>query len=283
MPSIIIPAHNEAALIESTLSTLLKGAEPGELEVIVVCNGCTDDTPDICRRFPGTIEVIETDIPSKSNALNLGDERAHSFPRFFVDADVTLPIDSIREVSRVLSGKDVLAASPSMRVDLEGRPWTVRAYYNIWMRLPYVQETMLGCGVYAVNEEGRSRFDQFPPIIADDHFIHLLFEKSEKATVSSAWFQIRSPRRLWDLIQIDVRRRVGVFELEGYLPAVQSRVSHDRVKQRKAILGILKHPRLWIQLLVYVYAKATTVVLHRLRALQNRDKEWARDESSRSE
>src|SRR5262245_58336894 len=44
MASVVIPAHNEARVIERGLSSLLEGARPGELEIVVVCNGCTDDT-----------------------------------------------------------------------------------------------------------------------------------------------------------------------------------------------------------------------------------------------
>ena len=39
MFSLILPAHNEAAVIGRTLRALTDGAEAGELEVIVVANG----------------------------------------------------------------------------------------------------------------------------------------------------------------------------------------------------------------------------------------------------
>jgi glycosyltransferase involved in cell wall biosynthesis len=43
--SVIIPAHNEAGVIDRSLDALLKDAtetERARLEVLVVCNGCTD-------------------------------------------------------------------------------------------------------------------------------------------------------------------------------------------------------------------------------------------------
>ena len=43
MISIIIPAYNEERVIAATLKELVPGAIAGELEVIVVCNGCTDN------------------------------------------------------------------------------------------------------------------------------------------------------------------------------------------------------------------------------------------------
>jgi glycosyltransferase involved in cell wall biosynthesis len=48
--SIVIPAHNEEAVIARTLATLLRTAMPREFEVIVVCNGCSDRTAETVRR-----------------------------------------------------------------------------------------------------------------------------------------------------------------------------------------------------------------------------------------
>ncbi|MEM7229802.1 MAG: glycosyltransferase, partial [Planctomycetota bacterium] len=101
--SVIIPAHNEEAVIARTLRAMLDGARPGELEIIVVCNGCTDHTAAIARTFGDDVQVIETEVGNKAIALNLGDETATRFPRFFVDADIDLPVDSIRETARVLA------------------------------------------------------------------------------------------------------------------------------------------------------------------------------------
>src|SRR5688500_10442289 len=111
MPSIIIPAHNEASVIGRCISALLRGAGPDELQIIVVCNGCSDDTESVVRRFGNAVELIVTPVASKIHALNLGDAAAKLFPRFFVDADVVLPLDAVRRISGALeSGK--LAAAP---------------------------------------------------------------------------------------------------------------------------------------------------------------------------
>lgn len=74
MTAIIIPAHNEAAVIGQTLKGLLRQVGEGD-EVIVVCNGCSDDTAGVARRFEPRVTVLETDVPSKTNALNLGDRQ----------------------------------------------------------------------------------------------------------------------------------------------------------------------------------------------------------------
>src|SRR5262245_57178730 len=186
MISIVIPAHDESAVIARCLEALLRGAQPGELEILVVCNGCSDDTAEIARRFGPDVRVIETAVPSKSNALNLGDEAARGFPRFYVDADVVLEVRDLRATAAALESGRCLAAAPRLRVDLSECSLPVRLYHRIWMDLPYVQEGMLGSGVYALSESGRARVGRFPDIIADDDLVRLAFRPSERISVPGA-------------------------------------------------------------------------------------------------
>ena len=79
MTSIIIPAHNESVVIRQSLDGITTGDWTQDYEIIVVCNGCTDDTADIARTYPG-VRVVETEIGNKANAMNLGDQHATGFP-----------------------------------------------------------------------------------------------------------------------------------------------------------------------------------------------------------
>ena len=79
-----------------------------------------------------------------------------------------------------------LAAAPVMDVDLRGSSLAVRAYYRVWMRLPYVRDGMIGVGVYALSEEGRRRFGEFPEVIADDGYVRMLFGSGERIRVDDA-------------------------------------------------------------------------------------------------
>src|SRR6266853_6912404 len=93
MISVVVPAHNERSVISRTMKTMTAGALPGELEVIVVCNGCTDDTAAIAANFGSPVRVIATKLVGKTVALNLGDKAATAFPRVYADADVHITID----------------------------------------------------------------------------------------------------------------------------------------------------------------------------------------------
>src|SRR4051794_38339182 len=138
MTSVIIPAHDEAHVIGRCLSRLLDDARPGELEVIVVCNGCRDRTAEIASRFAGVI-VLEGAIASKTAALNMGDEAASAFPRLYLDADVQLTIHDVRALADPLRAGE-LATSPVPRMDFSLSNWAVRAFYRLWLGLPYVRE-----------------------------------------------------------------------------------------------------------------------------------------------
>ena len=203
MISIIIPAHNEENTIGRCLQALLSDAGDGQCEIIAVCNGCKDNTMKIVRSFGKAVQGIETEIASKAYALNLGDEAAVGFPRFYLDADVVLSFETIRKVAAVLDSGHYLAAAPTMKTDCSHSTWFVRSYYTIWQNLPYVREGMIGAGVYALSREGRSRFEKFPDIIGDDRFIRALFKTHERVAVKGCNSNVVAPRNLKGLIKIE--------------------------------------------------------------------------------
>src|ERR1700722_5972108 len=100
--SVVVPAHNESQVIGRCLAALARGEPSDALEVVVVCNGCTDDTPARARSAGPHVRVIELSEASKIAALNAGDEACTTFPRFYVDADVELTPASIRAVTAAL-------------------------------------------------------------------------------------------------------------------------------------------------------------------------------------
>ena len=63
--SVIIPAHNEEAVIGRTLSELSPMLSPGD-RILVVADNCTDDTVEIARRS-GAEVVVMGPVPSPDN------------------------------------------------------------------------------------------------------------------------------------------------------------------------------------------------------------------------
>lgn len=277
MISIVIPAFNEGSVIGRTLKAMTEGARPGELDVIVVCNGCTDDTATVARSFRPRVRVIETELLGKPHALNLGDGVAESFPRVYADADVLITIESIRELAKRLEKGDVLAVAPSPRVDLTGCSWPVRACFDITSRLPSSQEGIGGSGVYALSEAGHRRFREFPMVTSDDGYVRIQFRPEERETLTSATSTVIAPATVKDLITYKTRAHYGSFELAGLFPELWS----NRGKGNASALGkLFKHPNLWLKVFVYSFV----AVVSRCRAvvqLRRKTFAWHRNAGSR--
>jgi len=56
--TIIIPAHNEETVLQPNLRALLDGL-PEEVEVLVVCNGCSDASATVAGQFAPRIQVLD--------------------------------------------------------------------------------------------------------------------------------------------------------------------------------------------------------------------------------
>lgn len=141
--SAIIPAHNEAAVISRCLDLLLDGFKPGELDVVVVCNGCTDNTADIARSAGHEVRVIEIDIASKIAALRAGEKAVTDFPRLYLDADVMLTGAAARRVLEYLRSADSLVARPPIKYDTERSSLLVRSYYRARVRVPSLMLSLI--------------------------------------------------------------------------------------------------------------------------------------------
>jgi glycosyltransferase involved in cell wall biosynthesis len=278
MTSIVVPAHNEANVICRGLRALTDGAEPGELEVIVICNGCTDATAELARGVGGPVKVIETSVASKAHALNLGDRAAAGFPRLYVDGDVTLSLDSVRALVRRLDQGDVLAAAPRHQMDLSRCSWAVRAFYDVDSRLPTQQVGIGGSGVYALSAAGRARFQEFPRITADDAFVRLQFQPRERARVDEARSVVTPPRELAGVVSIKTRSHYGNHELNWLYPELAQNAGKSNLP---TIFRLAMLPWRWPKLAVYGYVKVRARMLAKRRIRSCEGVEWERDDTSR--
>lgn len=209
--SIVIPAHNEAAVIERCLRSFADGMN--EFEVVVACNGCTDDTAVRAKAFEG-VRVIEVIPASKVAGLNAGDLAATVFPRIYLDADIEVTASTLRRLAQTLSA-GAPAAAPLPKLDTTGCTWATKAYFRLWRRLGYVNRNLLGSGIYGLSESGRSRFGEFPDLIADDGFVYSQFAPSERVNPPGAYFTLRAPRNLASTYRRRVRIVQGNKQLEA--------------------------------------------------------------------
>lgn len=278
MISIVIPAHNEGSVIARTLSQWITALASEEVGVVVVCNGCTDDTAAIARGFEPAVRVVESEIASKAHALNLGDQMSSGFPRIYVDADILISIDAIRALARRLAQGDVLAVAPTAHINLTGCSWLIRKYYDIRARLPSSREGIGGSGVYALSEAGRMRFGKFPDITADDTYVRLQFGMNERETLPDVRSTVFPPRTGLQLIAIRTRAYRGTFDLAQRFPALQKNKSEANDQR---LLALFTKPKLWPGLVIYCLVN----IIARYRAtrcLRSGAHLWHRDETSRT-
>lgn len=278
LASVVIPAHNEAAVIGRLLTALRSGFAPGELEVVVACNACTDDTAAIAREHGAT--VVEIEQPSKIAALNAGDAAATAFPRCYVDADVVVSGEVVRAVVDVLAEPGVECAAPPFTVDLTRRPWPIRGFYAVWLRNPHLRDRYVGSGFYAFTRQGRARFDKWPAIIADDLFAKNLFHRDERRTAPTEPMVLQAPWTLRALYRRRLRIYAGNLELAahpeyGDLPG-------SREPSYQWWKPVLRDPRLVPGGLVYAAVNGLAKRAARRRLRQRGTVDWGRDDTTRS-
>ncbi|MFN7002636.1 MAG: glycosyltransferase [Roseinatronobacter sp.] len=241
--SVLIPASNEERFIGPCLKALLS-SEPvarHTVEVIVIANGCIDDTAEIARRFKSMAEprgwrlrVLDQGEGGKMAALNAGDLVAIGRLRVYLDADVIVSPNLLAELAKVLSVPDARYATGTP-VIAQSISLITRLYGRFWQRVPFMQTGAPGFGIYAVNAEGRSRWAEFPAIVSDDTFVRLNFAPSERVQVRAtySWPLVDGFR---NLVRVRRRQDQGVREVKRLYPEL---AMHE-AKPRADVLALLR-------------------------------------------
>ena len=245
--SVILPASNEAGYIGPCLKAVLGSEGDVAFEIIVVANGCRDDTVEQARGIADQpdqpnrpIQVIEAPEGDKLKALNTGDAAAQAPIRIYLDADVRVSAGLIpaliaeleTDVPRYASGRPEIAPAKST---------VTRAYARVWQKLPFVTNGVPGFGVFAMNAAGRARWADWPRIISDDTYARLKFAPSERVSVPHGY--------RWPMIEgfaglVRVRRRQdrGVREIEEQFPDLMQNADPVAKPGRQKALAALRDP-----------------------------------------
>ena len=95
---IVVPAHNESALIQGRLATLFQAAN-GQAQILVVADNCSDNTADIAKGLGvDTIVRFDPDHRGKGFALDFARRHLEANPPtvvIIVDADCTIDSASV--------------------------------------------------------------------------------------------------------------------------------------------------------------------------------------------
>lgn len=275
--SVVVPAHNEERVIGRTLHALHEGLGRHRLEVVVVCNGCSDDTASVARSFRG-VRVLEIPDASKARAVAVGNGATDVFPRVHLDADVELDGGDLLTLIAPLATGDVLATAPARVLPRSRAGWVVRAYYDVWERLPQVRAGLFGRGVVALSREGQARVSGLPRLMSDDLGMSEVFDDDERLVVEEARVVVQPPVTARDLL----RRRIRVCTGNAQAGSLAVRRAGSRTSPAALTALAVTAPRLAPRIAVFV----VVTVLGRLgarSAVRRRDfTTWLRDESSRA-
>lgn len=276
--SVVVPAHNEAAVIDRCLEALLADAAPGEVEVVVAASACTDDTAARATAHGDDVRVVEVDEPGKILAITAGDAAASAFPRIYLDADVVLTTAAARATAALLRDGSVMAAAPLAKIIGDGCPKIIAWHHRAFAALPVIRDGYIGSGVYALSRAGHSRAMPLPHLIADDEYVRRSFTPAERAT-APATFEMRPPRTVAAYVRRALRGRAGNVELarSGIPLASQEGTPPSGVR---ALLSMLRVPSMWAPVVSFV----ALTLLVRLRVVLHGSAPvgWNRDLTSRA-
>lgn len=116
--SIIVPAYNEKLFIKDCINSLLNLDYPKEkLEIIVVNDGSTDNTREICEGFRDSINLInlERNSGKKAVPLNIGIRKANGEFVACLDGDSLVDSKSLRKMIPYFKDKEIAAVTPALK------------------------------------------------------------------------------------------------------------------------------------------------------------------------
>ena len=97
--SIIIPAYNEEKYLAKTLDRIKKQRFK-DYEIIVVCNGCNDNSFNVAKKYADKVFQLKDNNVSK--ARNFGANNANYRKLVFLDADVFVKNNVLEKIDNCL-------------------------------------------------------------------------------------------------------------------------------------------------------------------------------------
>ena len=168
--SVVIAAYNEEKLIAETLRTLLATDYKGEVEVVVVDDGSTDQTAaqiEHLARNESRVRLLQQENRGKARALQRGLAAAHNGIVVFIDADTQCQRDTLPRLLEPLADERIGAVSGHAKVGnlrkfiarCQALEYTCgfnldRRAYNLWKCITVVPGAISAIRKDAIDEAG---------------------------------------------------------------------------------------------------------------------------------
>ncbi len=201
--SVVIPAYNEERYIGECIESILEHAPEELVEIIVVCNACTDRTAEVAARYPRT-NVVHEMRKGTGYARQKGFEEARGDVLAYLDADSRVharwfPV--LRKTFRDHPGSIALTG-PAFYHDLPS--WQGRAINVLWWNslaypLAYCRFNILIGGNFAVRRSALQSiggFDTTIPFFGDDTNLACRLGQVGRIRFVPSFFNYSSARRL---------------------------------------------------------------------------------------
>lgn len=180
--SIILPVHNEEKRIASKLRDCLNlEHQRDRLEVIVVCDGCTDATEEIARQFAAEdqrIRILSVNGRSgKSGAQNVALREAHGEIVLLTDVNTMMPRETLKLLGEDFTDPEVGAVSVAVYFGSpDNAVSTGQSLYwrfELFLRAAESDLGILATGSGQALALRRELFRPLPPFYGDDCIIPL--------------------------------------------------------------------------------------------------------------
>lgn len=263
---VVVPAASEATIIGRLIATLAAQDHRGPTSIAIAVNGASDGTARIARTALATVpcdplrhwQVIEIEERSKPRALNAGERAARTRlaelgiadPEMvlYLDADIELSTNAVRSMADHLSGSTARIVQPR-RCAESGGGSLGRLAGGALCALPWVADDVACGGLFAVNRAGRSRWNEFPDLGADDAYVFRRFHAQERVVVGSAWATHPMPSTWRGLARQQRRWREARRELErSGTSSAKGIDSSPKWPLRRRLRSIICSPRILVSL-----------------------------------
>jgi len=222
--SIIMPAHDEEEVIESSIKSVLNDKYPGNREVVVVNDGSTDRTGEIVKELvvkDERIVLCNTKHLGKAKAINRGVEKAKNDIVVVLDADSKIDENALIKIVKPFSDKKIGGVSGIIRAIQTRNPltWFQDLEYIITSGWRYTCNRLNGTYIFpgfaafrksALLEIGGFSSDT----LSEDFEIGLRLRKAKYGLVMSwATIYTKVPETLSGLIRQRVRWGRGTLQV----------------------------------------------------------------------
>ncbi len=231
--TLLLPVHDGAKFLGRKLESILVMDYPRErLEVIVLADGCGDDSESIAREFAGQgVKLISLARCGKASALNKGVQAATGEILFFTDVRQPLDPACLRNLVAPFADPKVGAVSGDVILrDFEtGReaPMGLYWHYEAWMRRQLSRVGSMPVVAGALYAMRRSLFEPLPAGAVGDDALQpsRLILSGWRVVLEEGARSFDYPTSLDTEFSRKVRTLAGLIQVLRWLPALLSRAN----------------------------------------------------------